>query len=249
MNCKHVEELLPLYFGRDLEEEHARLVTSHVQTCAGCARSAQEYVGANQLLQLFEPPQFSEATFATVRSRVLREIEREPSAPQSVFGLEFLRRSFQPRVMWAVSTVVLLAVCLFAYYLIANRTSGPQSVQPMAQNGGGGEQKTGEQKASKGIKPAVTGTAGVPPAPAMPPHKLRLSQAARHPRRAGEAPAVPVGAARYSPEPKDATANPSATAEKTLRLEIQTTNPNVRIIWFSHSSTKEGSPSESSKGI
>lgn len=248
MDCERVEALLPLYVGSDLEEENARLVTAHVQTCAGCARSAQEYVGANQLLQMFEPPQFSEATFAAVRSRVLREIERESSAPKSIFGLEFLRRSFQPRVMWAVSTVVLLAVCLFAYYLIANRTSGPRSVQPMVQNGGGGEQKTREQKASKGIKPDITGT-GVSPAPETPPHKLRLHQAARHPPKAGVARAVPERTATYSAEPKGAAPNASATADKTLRLEIQTTDPNVRIIWFSQSSTKEGSPSESSKGI
>src|SRR2546425_11829889 len=101
MNCNRVEELLPLYVGHDLEEERARLVTAHVRTCSHCARSAREYRETNQLLQQFEPPQFSDATYLTVRNGVLREIERESSATTL---LKFVARPFQPRLMWAVST-------------------------------------------------------------------------------------------------------------------------------------------------
>src|SRR5688500_8913110 len=129
MNCKHVEELLPLYVGRDLEEKQARMVNAHLQACTQCARSAQEYGETNQLFQMFEPPQFSEATYAAVRSSVLREIEREASAP-TLF--DFIVRPFQPRVMWAVSTAVLLAVCFFAYYFIANRMTGQRHEQANA---------------------------------------------------------------------------------------------------------------------
>ena len=121
MNCKKVEELLPLYVGRDLEEERARLVTAHVRSCTQCARSAQEYGEANQLLQLFEPPQFSDATYAAIRSSVLREIERKSSAPGL---LEFFRRPLPLHVTWAVSAAVMVVVCVFAYYFMADRTSG-----------------------------------------------------------------------------------------------------------------------------
>jgi len=274
MNCKHVEELLPLYVGRDLEEERARLITAHVQACTQCARSAQEYAEANQLLQLFEPPQFSEATYAAVRSSVLCEIERESSAPTL---LSFLVRSFQPRLMWAVSTAALLAVCVFAYYFIANRTGGQRYEQANA----GSQQdnlKSSPSPSSKDLKPAPTGTAdgrgttGRPvgvldsPASATGSRKPRLNliaQAGGHSRRADQSstpaglpgrgprpPAVPVTSAQYSPvEPKDPTPNTSATSEKPLRLEIQTSDRNIRIIWFSHPHTNEGSPIESSKGI
>jgi hypothetical protein len=274
MNCKHVEELLPLYVGRDLEEDRARLITTHVQGCTQCARTAQEYGEANQLLQLFEPPQFSEASYAAVRRSVLREIERESRAPQSIFALEFLRRAFQPRLMWAVSTAVLLGVCVFAYYFIANRTSGQRHEQAKAAS----QQdnlKSSPSPSSEDLKPAPTGTSGgrgttgsrvgVPDSPALATnsHKPRLNQTVWRSQRAGEsstpagltgrgprAPAVPVTSAQYSPvEPKDATPNTSVTSDKTLRLEIQTSDRNIRIIWFSHPHTNEGSPSESSKGI
>ncbi len=266
MNCKDVEELLPLYVGRDLEEERARLVTAHVQACTQCARSAQEYGEANQLLQLFEPPQFSEAIYTAVRSRVLREIEQEYIAPTL---REFIARPFQPPVIWGVSTAVLLTICVFAYYFIANRTSGQRYEQANA-----GTQHDDLNASRKDIKPDLTGTAGGPPALATLSPKSRLNltahngtsslrpasatsspksplnQTAWHSRRAGGAPAVPVESAQYSPvEPNAGPHNPPVTSEKTLRLEIQTSDPNVRIIWFSHPSTNEGSPNESSKGI
>lgn len=265
MNCKRVEELLPLYAGRELEEESARLVTTHVRDCSDCARSAQEYGESTQLLQLFAPPQFSEATYAAVRSSVLREIERESSAPQSIFALEFLRRTFQPRLMWAVSTAVLLAVCVFAYYFIANRSGGPRYEQANV----GSQQdnlKSSPSPSSDDLKPAPTGTADAPPAFTTGSRKpgLNLSaQTERHSKRARESstqaglpgrrprpPAVPVTSAQYLPvEAKDPIPNTSVTSEKTLRLEIQTSDRNIRIIWFSHPLTNEGSPIESSKGI
>ena len=272
MNCNLVEKLLPLYVGHDLEEERAGLITAHLRLCSQCARSAREYRETNQLLQQFEPPQFSEATYLAVRNSVLREIERETTVTTL---LKFVTRPFQPRLMWAVSTALLLAVCLFAYYFIANRTSGHLNEQRLTENRGGREQNTRNQKTNAGPQRAdPTGTAGVPPASATrspksgsnlvthneaaaaPPalatssRKPRLNLTAQtvwHSRRAGEMPAVPAKSDQYSPaEPTRATRDSS---DKTLRLEIQTSDPNVRIIWFSHPSTREGSPNESSKGI
>ena len=271
MNCKKVEELLPLYVGRELEKESARMVTTHVRACSDCARSAQEYSESNLLLQQFEPPQFSEATYAAVRSRVLREIEREARAPTL---LQLLARPFQPRVRWAVSTAVLLAVCVFAYYFIANRTSGEryeqanaghQGVDPTATAGGAPASATSSPKPTLNL-PAQSGTTGTLNALASSPAKSRLNlkdQTALHSTRAGgsstpaglpgrgpRTPAVPVTSAQVFPvESKDAGLNSSVTSEKTLRLEIQTSDRNIRIIWFSHPSTNEGSPNESSKGI
>ena len=247
MNCKRIEELLPLYVGHDLGEERARLVTAHVRSCTQCARSAREYRETNQLLQRFEPPQFSEAAYMAVRNSVLREIERETSATTL---LKFIARPFQPRPMWAVSTALLLAVCLFAYYFIAKRTSGQRYEEV---NVASQPDKLKDLPAPSGrdLKPARAGTAGALPALATSSHKPRLNLTVWHSKRAGEAPdAVPVREAQYSQvEPKGATPNTSATSDKTLRLEIQTNDRNIRIIWFSHPSIKEGSPSESSKGI
>ena len=93
MNCKQTEELLPLYAGRDLEEERATLVTEHLQTCAVCARVANEYRESVVLTEQFAPPVFSEAVYAGIRQRVQREIETEALAPTWSHTIASLFRS------------------------------------------------------------------------------------------------------------------------------------------------------------
>ena len=255
MNCKQVEELMPLYVGHDLEDESTGRIAAHLQTCTACAGSAREYEQANQLLQQFEPPQFSDAAYAAVRHSVLREIEKESRA---LTLRELLLRPFQPRFMWAVSTAVLLVVCAFAYYFIANRTSGTQNKPQVADlpgNAGGSPALATSSPNSQLNLPIQGETAGGRDlrAVAAVPDSPKLGTSSRKPRlnmkthiawrsrKGSEPPAFP------SVEP-DAL-NTSVTSDKSLRLEMQTKDPNIRIIWFSHPSANEGSPNESSKGI
>src|SRR6266550_1608595 len=128
MNCKHVQELLPLYVGRDLEEKRTHLVTAHVQSCAECASSADEYRESRQLLQQFAPPPFSDAVYTGIRERVLREIGRE--SPESI-GLTlpgFVASLFRPSLRWAFATALLLGVSVFAFYFVANRRNNQQQI-------------------------------------------------------------------------------------------------------------------------
>ena len=244
MNCRNVEELLPLYVGGDLDEKRARLISAHTQACVECSRSAQEYAEANQLLQAFEPPQFEEATFAAIRSQVLREIETGIVRKSNSSGLwQLLVRPFQPRIMWAVSTAVVLAVCLFAYYFIANRTR-KQDIPQWAENRG-----VHALPPPSSIKPAPTATAGARPAPATSPNKFRTPQTSWHSRRWSTTHAAPIKRVPSFPKPEAAAPTTVASTDKALRLEIQTSDQNIRIIWFSHPSHNESSPKEFSKGI
>jgi len=257
MNCKQVEELLPLYVGHDLEDGRAGMITAHVQTCTHCAGSVEEYVEAGQLVQQSAAPQFSEATYASVRQSVLHEIKRESETPRL---RDLLLRPFQPRLMWAVSTAVLLAACALAYYFVASRPNvlhdqKANAVIKLAPDGAA-DGRGPEQSSS----PAVI--AGSPDHRLNPLHKTvkpnlagglhsltmaknsrkpRLSQPSWHSRTQDEPAAVP-GAV-------PATFETSISSRKPMRLEIQTRDPNIRIIWFSQPPANEGSPNESSKGI
>ncbi|HEY5883942.1 MAG TPA: zf-HC2 domain-containing protein [Pyrinomonadaceae bacterium] len=250
MNCKNAQELLPLYVGGDLEEKVAKIVSAHLQSCRVCGYSADEYRETLQLVQRFEPPAFSNATYSTVRRSVLREIERE-SNKSGLF--DFITGAFQPRVLWAVTTVVLLAFCLSVYYFVANRTNGntPQIVANP-----GGKQNPGDQQISvkpqsdqfaTNMRPDRVGTVGGPViAPRNSPNSGSNppTRRVRHFTRPSRAPA----ASSRPVEQKVAPLNTAVTSDKTLRLEIQTSDPDIRILWFSHSSTDEGSAKETSKG-
>ena len=259
MNCTHVQGLLPLYISRDLEEKRARLVTAHVQSCAECARVAEEYRETRQLLQLFEPPPFGEAAYREIRSRVLREVGRESAGPT----LPRLAASLvRPRVRWAAAAL-LLAVSVAAFYFVANRmydrrqlAESRRTVNQTTQEQQGPESAASPSPSSD--RPPLAGTGGNAGADTM-----SAGSAARtyHPRRrkssgtaAERARSVAVNtpdvrsmtaeAARADSNLVESNAAPArdpVTSEKTLRVEMQTKDPGIRIIWFSPQRTKQDS--------
>ena len=257
MNCKQVEELLPLYAGRDLEEKCATLVNVHLQTCMACARVADEYRESVQLTQQFAPPVFSEAVYAGIRQRVLREIETEAMAPvwsQTIANL------FRPRLTWAIAGTLLIIVSMFAIYFIVIRGNDeqhladnpPAKVQPaIKERSNSGPQ--GDKRAAPSPSVQSGGKeqqlAGVP----QPQRKRSRDTLAHRVNTVGaKSPEASSTADNVAPQPSSLPEpmvfphRDSAALSKTLRVEIQTKDPKIRIIWFVQQETKPVIPS--SKG-
>lgn len=266
MNCKHVQELLPLFTGRDLDEKRATLVAAHMQSCAACVTSAHEYRESQQLLQQFAAPQFSEGVYSGIRQRVLREISEQPVAPtlgEAIAGL------FRPRARWAVATALLLVVSGLAFYLIAIRTNGPEHVSKQNEQkntsapGGKATVSPSPENRQSNDSPSLAGDPdagdGVPGEGTGPRYQAQRRKSST---AAGPGPHTPdirvitpdirVIAAQTSPQSKPSVAPNTAAdpaSEKTLRVDIQTSDQNIRIIWFTHQPAKQGSPGKSSKRI
>ena len=254
MKCKQAEDLLPVYVGRELEEKR---VTEHLQTCVACARIADEYRESIQLTEQFSTPVFSEAVYAGIRQRVLREIETEAMAPawsQTIASL------FRPRLRWAIASVLLIAVSLFAVYFIVNRPNDEQqlAVKPPAKT----QPRTEERSNSE---PQGGKRVDLPPSLKTGSKEQQLANVHQSQRKRSRNTLVDrmntVGAKSQdavsttnsvSPEPNKLSEpmvfplRDSAALGKTLRVEIQTKNPNIRIIWFTQQETKPVIPS--SKG-
>jgi hypothetical protein len=252
MNCKQVQELLPLYVGRDLEEKRERKVTAHVHSCAECAGAADEYRETRQLLQDFAPPPFSEDVYVGIRGRVLREIEAESTASSLP---ELVAVWFRPRLTWAVASAALIAFTLLAFYFIANRRSdqlaGKDAVEQPARNEKGGSQRDtraapppsshgGDQPQLAGIRqPGQRKSRGV-----LTPGVKSVAANSSD----GKSTVANVSPqTNYSVELSVFPARDSAASGKILRVEIQTKDPNIRIIWFTSPETKPAVPN--SKGI
>jgi len=243
MNCKNVQELLPLYVSRDLEENRTRLITAHVQACAECNGLAGEYRETSHLLRGFAPPDFNEGVYAGIRQRVMREIEPPTRAPLTrLFG-----GLFQPRIGWAVASALLLVAGLFAFYFMTNRApvSGPQaqvsprkpeaitSSSPVAP-------RSGEKKPP--VKPIRSETAGV--------RKRVGGGADRGLSEALNRRAEPqIRSVAASDSSKSAEPIAGQSPEKVFRLEMQTRDPNVRIIWLTPQRTKRDLPNKIFRGV
>ena len=235
MNCKQAEEVLPLYAGGELEDKRATMVSEHVQTCAACARVADEYRESVHLTEQFAPPVFDESFYAGIRQHVLREIETEAMRPA---WSQTIASFFRPRLTWAIAGMLLIAVSLFAFYSIVNRQDHEQqsaAQQPAKIDSGTKDaSNSGPQGDEQAGRPSLVDRggkeqqgAGVPQ-----PRRKRSRDGSRQPSNVPEPVLFP---------PRD-----SAALDKTLRVEIQTNDPKIRIIWFVQQET--GSVIPTSKG-
>jgi hypothetical protein len=243
MNCKNVEPLLALYVGRDLEEEHSRLVAAHLQYCTKCTLAADEYAGANQLLQGYEPPFFSDEVYAGIRVQVLNKIERESHAPvrPGIFSQLFLAL-VQPRMRW-VTAALLLAISVTALYLSRNPTRQLPNDQQVAV-------RTTEPSASAGSSSFSNK------------EKVSVAITRRPVTRKREANPRVVATKREmgkTTKVDSSTNDPvvqrvvgvsqPSSAPAPLRVELQTSDRNIRIIWLSGQRPSAGGGDDGSKGI
>ena len=241
MNCQQAEDLLPLHAGRDLDEKRAALVDAHLQKCASCARVASEYRGTINLTQQFGAPVFSDHLYAGTRRRVLSEIENQAA---SAGLLESLVASFRPRTTWAVASALVVALAVLAFYFVDRRSGN----EPVA-----GNRDEVSQSASPGQKEASTASTDSPENSETPtPRPLKRNTFRRGRTNVLTAKVREIQPTKVSTDQAESVeANPSqmndSVEEQPLRVEIQTKDPNIRIIWFSQPATKPALPS--SKGI
>ena len=218
------------------------------------------------MLQEFAPPSFSEGVYSGIRQRVLREIERQANPP----GVSrFFASLFRPRLSWAVATVLLIAASVFAFYFIANRandrrqvadvqtpsqspataSSSPAIPAPREES----EPSLKNTNQSKGANTAIKGS-GDRTRPSQRGKSLglaadRQTTVAVHAPDTAPTPAGPFLKSNDLAEPDPFPAIAPATSEKMLRVEMQTKDPNIRIIWFSLPRTKQESPGKFSRGV
>lgn len=240
MNCQQINELLPLYAGHDLDEKRARLVSEHLQICMACARVAEEYGETVELTQGFAPPVFADNVYASVRRRVMEQIEDKPTAPLLP---QIFAGWFRPRVAWAVASALIIAFGFFALYLVGNRDA---KVQPVAENNPTVDraQSNPESMATPETTEQVS-----PPSPEKPAVEKRR----RIPNSVNRSLRVAANTRNSWPKLRDPEAVNSLPAvdaapdSAPMRVEMQTKDPNIRIIWFSQSNSKPALPN--AKGI
>jgi hypothetical protein len=252
MNCTQVEDLLPLYAGRDLNDGRAQSITAHLQTCARCADAAKEYGETRHLLQEFAPPAFADDVYAEIRQSVWRKIDAESN--NSLTLAELFADWFRPRLVWVVATALLIMVSAIAIYFAGNGRMGrrdqnianvPKLSSEPTEVGRGGS----ETLAAASSSPHSSGDQRQPgnrryqkklgrPGPPDRVNSLAVNSPDLLPSKIETRAQVAV------PTEADVSARDTKT---TLRMEIQTRNPNIRIIWFAQRDAKP--VSANSKGI
>ena len=235
MNCRRVEKLIPLYVEGDLASAIADRLTSHLEWCGRCNWLADEYKESQSWLRTSEPAEFDEAFLDNLKAGVLSRIEETSARPSLLASLV---QQWSRRQVLALSAALLIIFGALVFYIYQVRTrANPavfEAVEPppngetirpneprLATNperaAGADLSKTRHGKnhattRSRGGNPTIAEQTLEPPF-VSPRHWLEES---------GTDSAEPTG-----PLPGSANDSPEM-----LRIEIQTSDPNIRIIWF-----------------
>ena len=244
MNCSRAESLLPLYARVDLEESTQSEVAAHLESCAHCRQLADEYKNIQSWIRLHQPPEFNEEFFAGIRQNVLREIA-QGSVETSTWST-WLRKLFAPtlpKTTFAAATAALLVISFGIGFLVfrENRnhpelTAKVETVQP--QNGSAVNPGTSPTEDKSKVPPGVK--TGSPVAFNGSSVNRRLQR--RIQRVTPKATTLPTQdtvasvteSASTGPNSARSVDSDLSDGQAPLRVEMQTQNPNVRIIWFAH---------------
>jgi Putative zinc-finger len=222
MRCTHAEKLIPLFAGDDLPARKADALRRHLESCANCRRLAAEFEESHKWLRGFAAPQFDEAMLDDLRDSVLRGIGRVENRSQ---WLQWIVPGWNLRFAFVTSLALLLLGAWFG--LVINRrqpSHDPKSNQAEAHKGSGNQVESPPDQSPNGRandrvnkdqqiandKPDRRGYRRKP-------IKSRLNESPQ------------TGPQTVEPD----SANTDLAANRdTLRIEIQTADPNIRIIWF-----------------
>ncbi|HSF25622.1 MAG TPA: zf-HC2 domain-containing protein [Blastocatellia bacterium] len=227
MNCRRVEELIPLYAGGDLDRRPAREVQTHLERCNGCAKLAAEFkASANWLAEA--TPELDQTVLAEIKHGVMREIRTMKPRPG---WFELITRALaatvsRPAVAAALLSIVIGALTFWVF--VGRKASTPteakgppdQIVEPerlptVADNNDSPTALPKERLIGENDHPRV----------------VRFSKSKRRMPRAIGNPQVATQLASSSHEAQPPSLLP-VDADRMLRIEIQTGDPSIRIIWF-----------------
>lgn len=236
MNCRRITELMPLLVEKDLPDAAMQEASRHLSDCETCSALLHDYAASQSWLHTQALPEFDAAFYLNLQRDVMQEIARRPSR-LSVFHR--LTEALRWRRGWALAMLLVLLVGAIAFFIYAKQPK-PDATQ--------------EQVI---VKPPPEKRQDAPPLPKE--ERENLSQnftvvkQPKKPLRQKRERTLPWTLPSVKPElthPKEVIAANQTTGgiEKSpintgdievffdtlqmTRMELQTADPNIRIIWF-----------------
>ena len=235
MNCRRVEKLIPLYVEGDLAPGIADRLTSHLDWCGRCNWLADEYKESQGWLRTSEPPEFDEAFLDNLKAGVLSRIEETSSRPSL---LASLIQQWGRRQVLALSAALLIVFGALVFYIYQVRMRANPAVLEAVE-------PPPNDETIRPIEPRLATDAKTATVVGL--SKPRSSKSHATTKSRGENPTIAAqtfeppfvsqthrlkDAATASAEPALLLPSSGDDSPEMLRIEIQTSDPNIRIIWF-----------------
>ncbi|HWQ34140.1 MAG TPA: zf-HC2 domain-containing protein [Blastocatellia bacterium] len=226
MKCEKFELLIALQAEGDLPPQETTKVEAHLSACPACREFAAELQVSQAAVCLLSQTEFSEAIRADLRRSVMNQISVRPAGPN------FWSRLFRP-LNWQFAALAAALALLFVSAVFYLSRPDPQPVSNIQH----------PNEPVPDVQPVTAHDTGTQQARF---DKLRHHRSAARARfvKAPEFEARnQMAAVAKLPEtetvPEPGPMNPAAEAapapandEQRIRMEIQTRDPNIRIIWL-----------------
>ena len=237
MNCRRIEKLIPLYVEGDLEGEEAAAVLAHAETCGNCRELVAGYEASQRWLRSHTPPDFDDALFDAVKRGVMKEIDEKAKRP-SLFG--FFADHWTPRLVLVATAALLIIFVALTLRFYSGKSTAVSSPADLADTAPAPlvEPQPGDvEKAPRAI--LIGNDYKRKKRASSAPIKKSLTASNRNDIEA-RSPQSERPVAQEKIELPEVMTNTEANAEEMLemlRIEFQTSDPNIRIIWLSHKET------------
>ena len=247
MTCAHVAKLMPLHVAGELTNKRAAAVARHLRACAVCRAQADEYAASRVWLQAGAQATFEDEFYDEIRATVLSRI-RQQRRPAPPIALPFFAPLRKRQLLYIAASIALLALGgALAWHVVSNRSGSKQTT--LADNNTAVETAT-PPKVIEPPTPVI--------APAHEPTPQRAPMFRRHteqsqtvakynqpslqPRAVNHLEFQPEHTLAPAPQQRttqaeaanDATsqAGAASSSAEVARIELQTADPNIRIIWL-----------------
>jgi hypothetical protein len=240
LDCKGTGRMISLYVAGDLVGAPEREVAAHLAACEGCRRLAEEFSESSKLLtQACSPPEFGAEFYSGIRHAVLGEI-----ANYRILSKPSL---FRPRWLYATAfAAVVITSGVMLQHFVGSKPEPPRDLvrAPQVTDQPWSQSSDVQSPGKKHERPRAL-TAQSNRVPALPnprgsyrhfeemrkPEVLVTAQPVRDNRRPQIEPAI-QSATSVGPVAVE-------TSSLVSRIEIQTADPNIRIIWLSPRESRE----------
>ena len=230
LNCKRASRNVPLFVTGDLSGDLDREMVNHLAICEECGRLAQEFRESNSLLtEACALPEFGAQFYDEIRNNVLDKITRDGLSSRPRFGHRWIFAS-------AFALMLVASAVMFVRWHTARKA--PQDLATTtakADNSASNhEPESPSSPQSQDFSPKIQ-------RPQKPVRRMTLthptSQQFQLARNLAASPAGP----QVSPSER-------ASTSEVSRIEIQTSNPNIRIIWLVAADKRAAPEDNQSKG-
>jgi len=243
MNCRRVQNLLPLHVEGDLDAAAASRVQSHLEWCGRCNWLADEYKESQTWLHASQPPEFDETFLEGLKLGVMNSIAESKARPSLLASLAHHWNRRQILVLAASFLVVLGMVVLYLYQ--ARAQSNPVLISDGLQ-----QPTTDDPKPPDNVPLLVPVAEGAPGASSgnrhtapkdthngrsSPGHSAVLAQTVKH--NVMTQTRVTSETSNVARDQTDSQSGITNRSRDMLRIEIQTGDPSIRIIWFAPKET------------